>query len=306
MAYTDREDLNYLGQLVLVGANQTPLLSMLGGMGSGKTSKSFEFPLAQPYSLTAASQPAISEADSVSSNTATTVTRGQEFNTVQIFQETVEVSHAKQSTTGEFAGIQVLGDQPVMSEFDFQKNTQLEQIGVDLEFTMINGVYQSAATAATAAKTRGLITAIATNTIAAAGASLTKALMDQLFRTMATNGAKWKNVVILCNAFQKQALSDIYGFAPTDRMIGGVNVEEIIMDFGRVAIAFDPQVATDDVIAVELDVCSLVFVPVANQIMTFEMLAKTAASEKGQWYAQIGLDYGSEKQHGSLTGLSTS
>ena len=59
MAYTDREDLNYLGRLYLIGANQTPFLNMIGGLNAGKTSQSFLFPMAQPYSLAAASQPAI-------------------------------------------------------------------------------------------------------------------------------------------------------------------------------------------------------------------------------------------------------
>ena len=141
MSYTDREDLNYLGQLFLIGANQTPFLNMIGGLNGGKTSKSFLFPVAQPYSLASASQPAITEAASVSSNTATTITRGQDTNTVQIFQETVEVSHAKQSTTGEFGGIQVLGDQPVQDEFEFQKQAQLRQIAIDLEYSMLQGTY---------------------------------------------------------------------------------------------------------------------------------------------------------------------
>ena len=39
MAYTDREDLNYLGQLYLVGANQTPFLNAIGGLSGGGGSR---------------------------------------------------------------------------------------------------------------------------------------------------------------------------------------------------------------------------------------------------------------------------
>ena len=129
-----------------IGANQTPLLNMMGGLqgGNATISRSFQFPLAQPYALSAASQPAITEADSVSSNTATTVTRGQDLNTVQIFQYTVEVSKAKQSTTGELAGLSALGVQPVTDEFEFQRMAQLRQMSIDLEYSMINGTYQAA------------------------------------------------------------------------------------------------------------------------------------------------------------------
>jgi hypothetical protein len=306
MAYTDREDLNYLGQLYLIGANQTPFLNMMGGLGSGITSKSFLFPVAQPYSLASASQPAITEAASVSSNTATTITRGQDTNTVQIFQETVEVSHAKQSTTGEFGGIQVIGDQPVQNEFEFQKQAQLRQIAIDLEFSMLQGTYAAATDASTAAKMRGLENAITTNTVAAGSVKLSKALVDSMLATMASSGAIFENVVLLCNAFQKQQISDIYGYAPEDRNVGGVNIKQIETDFGTIGIAFDPQMKTDEVYAVEMTVCRLTFVPVKNQVMVFEMLAQTAASEKGQWYMQIGLDYGPEEYHGSITGLATS
>lgn len=306
MSYVDREDLNYLGQLYLIGANQTPFLNMIGGLNAGKTSRSFLFPVAQPYSIGSAAQPAVTEAASVSSNTATTVVRGQDTNTAQIFQYTVEVSHAKQSTTGEFGGIQVLGDQPVGDELDFQAQAQLRKMAIDLEYSMINGAYQVASDATTAAKMRGLINAITTNTTAAAGATLTKALADTMFRQMAASGAPFENVVILCNAFQKQKLSDIYGYAPDDRNVGGVNIKQIETDFGMVGIMYDPQVATDDVIAVELNVCSPVFVPFDGQVISYEMLAQVAASKKAQWYAQIGLDYGPEEYHGSLTGLATS
>jgi len=256
--------------------------------------------------LASASQPAITEAVSVASNTATTIVRGQDTNTVQIFQETVEVSKAKQSTTGEIAGISVIGDQPVKDEFDFQKNAQLRQIAIDLDYSMLNGTYAAATDATTAAKMRGLANAISTNAVAAAAATLSKALVDEMLRTMAASGAIFENVVFVMNAFQKQKLSDIYGYAPENRNIGGVNIKQIETDFGMVGVMYDPHMATDDLYAVEMSVCSPVFVPVDGQLIQFEDLAKVAASRKGQWYAQIGLDYGPEEYHGALTGLSTS
>lgn len=305
MAFTDREDLNFIGQLFLIGANQTPFLNMIGGLNGGKSARSFLFPTAQPYSLAAASQPAITEADSVSSNTATTIVRNQDINTVQIFQETVEVSHAKQSTAGEIGGISVLGDQPVSDEFEFQKQAQLRQIAIDVEFSFLQGVFQDAVNIATAAKTKGLQNAIVTNTVDASAAVLTKGIADAMFAEMAATGAIFENVVILANAFQKQKLSDIYGFAPEDRNVGGVNIKQIETDFGKVGIVFDPHMPTDEIYAVEISVCSPVFTPFKGQFMVFEDLAQVAASIKGQWYAQIGLDFGPEEYHGSVTNLAT-
>ena len=306
MAYTDREDLNYLGQLFLIGANQTPFLNMIGGLNMGKTSKSFLFPVAQPYSLASASQPAITEAASVSSNTATTITRGQDTNTVQIFQKTVEVSHAKQSTTGEIGGLSVLGEQPVQDEFEFQKQAQLRQLAIDLEYSMLQGTYAAATDASTAAKMRGLKNAITTNTVAAGTATLSKTLMDAVLAEMAASGALFENVVVLANAFQKQKITDAYAYAPEDRNVGGVNIKTIETDFGEIGVVFDPHMPTDEVYLVEMTVCSPMFVPFMGQVMTFEMLAQVAASKKGEWYAQIGLDYGPEEYHGSITGLATS
>ena len=306
MAYTDREDLNYIGQLYLIGANQTPFLNMIGGLNGGKTSRSFLFPVAQPWTLSSASQPAITEAASVSSNTATTITRGQDTNTAQIFQYTYEVSHAKQSTVGEIGGISVLGDQPVQDELEFQRMGQFRQMAIDLEYSMLQGSYQAATDATTAAKMRGLKNAISTNSVAAASATLSKALMDSMFRSMASSGALFENVVVFANAFQKQKITDAYAYAPDDRNIGGTNIKQIETDFGMVGVVYDPHMPTDEVYAVEMSVCEPVFVPYAGQLITDEMLAQVAASKKGQWYAQIALDYGSEEYHGALTGLATS
>lgn len=306
MAYTDREDLNYLGKLYLIGANRTPFLNMIGGLNTGGMCKSFLFPVAQPWNLAGASQPAISEASSVTGQTAVTYTRGQDYNTVQIFQYTYQVSYAKQSTYGEIAGLSILGDQPVTNELSFQKAAAMLQMALDVEYSFINGTYSAATTATAAATTRGLVSAIDTSEVAAGGAKLSKAMVNQLLRTMAANGAVFQNMVALCGAFQKQMFSDIYGYAPEDRNIGGVNVKQVETDFAMVAPVWCPNMPTSSIYFVDVAFCAPMFLPVNGRIIVDEILAKSGASEKGQLYAQIGLDYGPEEYHGSITGLATS
>jgi len=55
---------NYVGELFLIGANQTPFLNMIGGLSGGKQYAAFDFPTAQPWALNSASQPDIDECGS--------------------------------------------------------------------------------------------------------------------------------------------------------------------------------------------------------------------------------------------------
>lgn len=314
MAYTERSDSNYLGELFLVGAYQTPFLNMAGGLDGARAleTKSFPFATAQPWSLTAANQPAISEDDSVSSNTATTVTRGQDTNTVQIFQETVEVSHAKLSASGEIAPIStaytpdlgLAGEQVVKNELEFQKMAAMRQIAINADYSMLNGAFQEAINGSTAAKMRGIITACGTNTVNASSAALSKTLLDNLIREMATNGAVFENIVCFVNAYQKQRLSTVYGFAPEDRNVGGVNIQQIETDFAKIGVVYAPNVPTTTLLLADMNYVRPVLCPVPGKgYVFFEMLAQTAASQKGQIYGQIGLDYGPEEFHGTITNL---
>ena len=306
---------NYTGELFLIGANQTPFLNMIGGLQGGaiRTVADFEFPLAQPWALEAASQPAITETASLTAPDPWTYVRDQDINTVQIFQRQVSVSHAKQSVTGQVTAdattglVDITGVQPVQNERDFQISAHMRQIAVNVDYTFLNGAYQKATSAAVAAKSRGIITAATTNTVAAAAATLSKALVDELLREMATNGSEFINTVIFVNAFQKQKISDIYGFAPQDRNVGGFNINQIETDFAILGIVWAPNVPTDTLLIADLSVCSPVFLPVPDKgVLFFEELSKTGASEKGQIYGQIGLDYGPEEYHGTITGLATS
>ena len=306
---------NYTGELFMIGANKTPFLNMIGGLqgASIRTVRDFQFPLAQPWALEAASQPAISETASLNAPTAWTYVREQDVNTCQIYQTQVSVSYAKQSVTGEVVGdtttkfVDVGEGQPVQNERDFQILAHMRQISVNVEYTFLNGAYTQITSAAATGGTRGIITACASNTVAAAAATLSKPLIDELLREMAGNGAEFGNVVIFCNAFQKQKLSDIYGYAPMDRNVGGYNIKQIETDFAELGIVWAPQVPAATLLIADLSVCAPVFLPVPEKgVLFYEELSKTGASENGQIYGQIGLDYGPEEYHGTITGLATS
>ncbi len=312
MAYTDREDLNYLGELFLVGAFRTPFLNMAGGLSGAraKKSNSFIFPVAQPWTLAGASQPAITEDQSRTGQTATTITRAQDTNTVQIFQKTVEVSYAKQATFGEISGVAIAGDQPVKNELEFQKMAQLRQIALDADYSMLNGTYQAASNATTAAKMRGIITACTTNTVDGSAGTLTKALLDALLLEMFNSGAVFENIVAFCGGFQKQKISDVYGYAPENRNVGGVNINQIETDFGNIGVVLAPNVPAATILLADMNYVYPVFCPVPGKpgggLLFYEDLAQSGASLKGQMYGQVGIDYGPEEYHGTLTNLATS
>jgi len=306
---------NYTGELYLIGANQTPFLNMIGGLQGGaiRTVSDFQFPLAQPWALESAAQPAVTETASLTAPNPWTYVRDQDVNTVQIFHRAVTVSYAKQSVVGQVTAdattnlVDITGVQPVQNERDFQISAHMRQIAVNTDYTFLNGAYQQATSAAVAAKTRGVITACTTNTVGAATATLDKPLVDQLLRTMAANGAEFVNPVIFVNAFQKQKLSDIYGYAPQDRNVGGYNINQIETDFAILGVVWAPNVPAATLLIADLSVCSPVFLPVPEKgVLFYEELSKTGASESGQIYGQIGLDYGPEEYHGTITNLATS
>ncbi|MCL5291287.1 MAG: DUF5309 domain-containing protein [Actinobacteria bacterium] len=301
---------NYVGQLYTIGANQTPFLNMIGGLsGGGKQVNSWEFAVDQTDVLEAASQPAITETDSLTAPTPTTYVRGQDKNVCQIFHRAVQVSYAKQSNYATLAGLALIGpdQQPVTNEKDYQIARNLRQISVDVEYTFLNGAYNLAVSAATANKMRGIIAAISTNAIAAGGAAISKSLLNQLFKAMADSGAKMQDCVIFANSFVKQGISNAYGYAPEDRNVGGVNVKQIETDFCMCGIVWAPKMPTGSLICAEMSEITPVFLSVPEKgYLFYEELSKTGAAERGQLYGQIGLAYGPEQYHGKITSLATS
>src|SRR5664279_1199655 len=168
MALTDRDtSLNYLGELFMDGANQTPFLNAIGGVGgvNAKATRSMIFPLGQTWTPEAASMPAIDEDELVTAGTADTVARSQQTNTVMIFQKYVTVSDLKQAAYGELSGLSAVGTQPVQNEMAFQKMAKLKKMALDMNLAFLTGTYAAATNSSTAAQTRGIITACTTNTL---------------------------------------------------------------------------------------------------------------------------------------------
>jgi hypothetical protein len=308
---------NYVGQLYMVGSdNKTPFLNMIGGLEGGqvRTVKDFQFPVAVPWDLDSASTTGITEATAQAGPPSTrTIDRGQDVNTCQIFHKQVNVSYVKQSVIGQVTAdattalVDKTEAQAVDDEVDFQIMANLKQLGKNIEKAFLEGTYAQSTSATVAAQTGGVIAQTSSNSVAAGTTVLTKALIDELLRDMVGNGAELENAVIFCNAFQKQKLSDIFGYAPTDRNVGGVNIKQIETDFGMLGVTYAPAVTTSVLAIIEMSVCKPVYCPVPGKgVLFYEELAKVGAGIRGQLYGQIGLDYGPEEFHGKITGLTTS
>ena len=309
---------NYAGQLFTASKVRTPFLDRITMAGD---INSPEFAMGSSYDMEAASQPGITETASLTAPTATNYVRSNEKNVAQIFQEKVSVSYAKSSASGRMTRIEVsssgeaydeFGNNPVSNELAFQTARNMDQIKMDMEYTFLNGTYQLATSASVAFKTRGVITGSTTNTVAASGATITKAIMDSLFKEMADNGAfdQGGSHTIMCNSFNKQKLSDIYSYVPTDRNIGGSNITMIETDFGIFEIVYVPRVPTATIAVLNMDKIAIAFQPVPGKPVEdgrviLEPLAKTGASDNYQLFTQAGIDYGSSYFHGTVTGTAT-
>ena len=158
--------LNYSGMLFNKGNVRTPLSAIIGS--KAKTTNHVEFVTGQEYTAGGdGSQPAISENASLTAPDATVTKREQKTNVTQIFQESVGISYGKQSNMGTLSGLNVANQQAnPMNELDFQVAAKVQKVNRDIEYTFINGVYQKATDDDTANKTRGLIPAITSNTMA--------------------------------------------------------------------------------------------------------------------------------------------
>lgn len=304
---------NYAGELFTAAPKQTPFLSLIGGLSGGKTSNSFNFTTGQNYDLPDPEQPAITETASLTAPAGTEIVREQKENTCQIFQQSIDLSYAKLSQMGQLSGLNLAGQSAnPASEEDFQVEQALKIVARNVEYSFLNGSYQKATNATTAAKTRGMfeLTSDADSTqINAESGNLTKAMLDSLFLNMVKGGAYWDNMHMFVGADLKQAITNIYASQFSAKMAtqdkkAGMNIVEIETDFGIINIVFDPFVNKRQLLVADIAHVAPVFCPVPGKgVLFIEELAKTGAANKKQLYGQIGLDHGMAYMHGSIINI---
>lgn len=304
---------NYAGDLFTADPTQTPFLSMIGGMTGGMQTDNYEFPTGVVYDLPPADQPDISEQASITAPASSLVARDQETNVVQIHQETISLTYMKMSNSGRMSGLNTAGQRANPNdERAWQIRQKLIKIARDIEFSFLQGTYQKATNASVSNKTRGMIELCGSATgtsIDGAGAALDKTILNQLYREMASNGAQFTNMVLLCNVFQKQAISELYmnqfnGQTPATRSVGGYNIQQIETDFFQMGVVWDPFMPADTILIADIAHIAPVFQPVPTKGNFFEeLLGKGGATDDTQIYGQIGLAHAPAFLHGSITGL---
>ena len=135
---------------------------------------------------------------------------------------------------------------------------------------------------------------------------LTTQVIDDLMLAMYDSGAPLRSPVLVSGGYSKQVVSDIYGYAPEDRMLGGVNIQQLMTDFGTFGIVLDRHLPADTLMLLDMSVIVPRFLPIPGKGHFFlEPLAKTGAYDLAQLYGEVGLEYGPEKWHGKVTGLET-
>ena len=300
--------LNYSGMLFNKGNTRTPLSSVIGGRA--KNTNHVEFVVGQNYTTGGGSQPAISETASLTAPDASVVTRSQETNVTQIFQESVGVSYAKQSNMGTLSGVNIANQtaNPI-NELDFQVAAKMQKIARDIEYTFINGVYNKATTDATINKTKGLVPAITTNVKAMGSKPLGLWDIADMVKKVYESNAPTTGLCLWCDAitlFQINADAVQNGLTviPAAREINGIALSSVVTPIGVVYLYLGECLPEGTALLLNLDVIAPVNQPTPGKGNFFlEELAKVGAGTKYQIFGQLGLDYGPEWYHGKFTGI---
>lgn len=303
---------NYVGELFNASPEDTPLLSAIGGLTGGESVASTVFTW-EGYDLRDADATR-QRTEGADADALEARARFSASNVLEIHQEAVAVSYTKLGAirqVGSGAGAtQVATGTVPADELEWQVEQKLKEIARDIEKSFLTGVFAQPTTNATPRKTRGLISAVTTNTSTSThkASQLTEdEVLDLMQKVWAAGGIQESETrTIIVNATLKRALSRIFikdaNFRQSDRRLGGVNLQTIDTDFGTCNIMLNRYAPVDKLVVASLEQLKPAFLEVPGKGHVFaEPLAKTGAADKAQIYCEAGLIYGNEKAHGVLT-----
>lgn len=323
---------NYTGEIINVTPQDTPFLTAIAGVNAenfsgtvagAKPVDSIIFEWQTVDLRDAAVNKSVAEGADAPSPTARS--RSNVTNVVEIHHEALSVSYTKQAATGQHAstGSSHTGavglNGVAVDEVNLQMRAHWSQIARDVERSFLEGVFQNPSTNSTARQTRGILTAITTNVVNANGYDLADTnntadpILDLMQLVWESGGiSESSTAAIIVNGYQRRRLTAKFitggNYREASRTVGGVRVDTIVTDFGELNVLLDRHMPATQAAVVSLEQCRPVVLNIPGKGAGFfvEELAKTGASDRWQFYGEIGLEYGNEKAHGKVTNLPTS
>lgn len=300
---------NFSGMLYMRGRAETPLLAMIGGRT--RYSNAVKFAVGQSYALGDIEIPRISEAASLVAPPAEIVTRAQDFNVTQIFQEAVNVSHAKMANMGTLNGINVAGQQAnPIDELTFQIKAAMERASLKVEKAFIQGVRHEAISDHDANQTGGFNSVVRTNVLDLADNYISFWDVADLLAQMGRNGAPTASITLWCSSDVKFQLTAEAQESTRTQVVdmedktSGINITRIITPAGTVDLVQGQFLPTGTAFLLNLGVVAPVeqITPGFGNFYLHD-LAVTGAGIRKELFGQAGLDYGPEFYHGKITGI---
>ena len=300
----------YSGMLYEKGNNRTPLVTSI--INNMRYTNSVEFVLGQDYTEEDGAIPNISESASLTAPDPTYITREQATNVTQIYHEAIAISDAKRSNMGTLSGVNIEGQYAnPQNELDFQIARKMSKIRKSMEKAFVNGTYNKATSDATVNKTRGLVSAVTTNTKAMGSKSLDIWAVEELMHAIAMSGGDITNLTLFCDYTTRMQLvgNAVELGVPLGQPYNtayGIRVEDLILESGVVTIMTGYELPSGTALLLNMPAIHPVAQPVPGKGNFYlEELGKTGAGEKYQIFGQMGLDYGMEFLHGKFTGIAT-
>lgn len=304
---------NFVGELFQASPEDAPLLSTIGGLTGGKSVNSTVFGW-QGYDLRDADD-SRQRLEGAKAPDGESRKRFNAYNVTEIHHESVEISYTKQGATGQLN----VGDMPVVQlgntvvpadEMAFQIEQQLKQIARDVDKTFITGKFNNPTDNQTPRRTRGLLEAITSNVMTTDKTAKTldaETILDLMQKAWDNGGIQESETrTVIVNSTLKRALTRAFikdaDYQEQTRNVGGVDLQYIETDFGRLNIMLDRYMPKDKMIVASLEQMAPCFMPIPKKGHFFaEPLGKEGASDKVQLYGEIGLKYGNELAHAVLT-----
>jgi hypothetical protein len=299
-------DTNVIGQVLQIGAtkNTGAFLAAIGGLNGARRVKSQTYDMSATFSLDTAAQNVISETTSLSAGTAKFAAKTPVLNYTQIMKKDIIVSDLREAAIDQVVSTTFLGNAPQVSEFDTQAALMMEQFNADWEFSCLQGTQVARSAVGTNVATGGITDSaigITTNTVNASSAALDSDMLAQLLVKMAESGAPMRNIVLVGKPTYIDQLGTLYGFAPQDRNVGGVQLKQIFTTFGPVSLIWTNAAPANTLLACDMSYIRPVVLPHKGGVdILMKEFADGSSAQKGYIEGYVGVDFGHESYHGKI------